>query len=214
VNVAKAIRLMVRPRIRSSENDEVVTQRRAAQYIRMSSDNQRYSPENQALAIAAYAVEHDIEIVCTYIDKARSGLTLTRRNGLKQLVHDVKTGRADYRACKSKKCQDKGDDLYQRALRGDIAYNMMRMWQGAVGIAPADGLVSPAYVVSRQRATSRATSMALSCTSVLVPWLPDDQALHSGVPPSDVPMVSLKSTPTSASPTGGASLEMQATSSK
>jgi type I restriction enzyme, S subunit len=38
---------------------------------------------------------------------------------------------------------------YQRAVRGDIAYNMMRMWQGAVGIAPADGLVSPAYVVGR-----------------------------------------------------------------
>jgi len=38
---------------------------------------------------------------------------------------------------------------YQRALKGDIAYNMMRMWQGAVGIAPADGLVSPAYVVAR-----------------------------------------------------------------
>jgi type I restriction enzyme, S subunit len=38
---------------------------------------------------------------------------------------------------------------YQRAMRGDIAYNMMRMWQGAVGVAPADGLVSPAYVVAR-----------------------------------------------------------------
>jgi len=38
---------------------------------------------------------------------------------------------------------------YQRAVYGDIAYNMMRMWQGAVGIAPTDGLVSPAYVVAR-----------------------------------------------------------------
>jgi type I restriction enzyme S subunit len=38
---------------------------------------------------------------------------------------------------------------YQRAARGDIAYNMMRMWQGAVGIAPVDGLISPAYVVAR-----------------------------------------------------------------
>jgi type I restriction enzyme S subunit len=37
---------------------------------------------------------------------------------------------------------------YQRAARGDIAYNMMRMWQGAVGVVPADGLVSPAYVVA------------------------------------------------------------------
>ena len=46
--------------------------------------------------------------------------------------------------------QEMGDrSKYQRAVRGDIAYNMMRMWQGAVGIAPVDGLVSPAYVVAR-----------------------------------------------------------------
>ena len=36
---------------------------------------------------------------------------------------------------------------YKRADKGDIAYNMMRMWQGALGPAPVDGLVSPAYVV-------------------------------------------------------------------
>lgn len=38
-------------------------------------------------------------------------------------------------------------EKYKRAANGDIAYNMMRMWQGAVGPAPVDGLVSPAYVV-------------------------------------------------------------------
>ena len=38
---------------------------------------------------------------------------------------------------------------YKRAIAGDIAYNMMRMWQGAVGVAPVDGLVSPAYVIAR-----------------------------------------------------------------
>jgi type I restriction enzyme S subunit len=38
---------------------------------------------------------------------------------------------------------------YKRTIVGDIAYNMMRMWQGAVGIAPADGLISPAYVVAK-----------------------------------------------------------------
>jgi len=38
-------------------------------------------------------------------------------------------------------------EKYKRAAKGDIAYNMMRMWQGAVGVAPVDGLVSPAYVV-------------------------------------------------------------------
>ena len=31
--------------------------------------------------------------------------------------------------------------------KNDLAYNMMRMWQGALGLAPTDGNVSPAYVV-------------------------------------------------------------------
>lgn len=40
-------------------------------------------------------------------------------------------------------------EKYKRAAKNDIAYNMMRMWQGAVGVVPEDGLVSPAYVVAR-----------------------------------------------------------------
>ena len=39
--------------------------------------------------------------------------------------------------------------LYKRAAQGDIAYNMMRMRQGAVGVAPTDGLVSPAYIIAK-----------------------------------------------------------------
>ncbi|MDR7148224.1 type I restriction enzyme S subunit [Hydrogenophaga palleronii] len=35
----------------------------------------------------------------------------------------------------------------KKVLKNDIAYNMMRMWQGAMGVAPEDCLVSPAYVV-------------------------------------------------------------------
>jgi len=34
-----------------------------------------------------------------------------------------------------------------RVLPGDIAYNMMRMWQGASGLAETEAIVSPAYVV-------------------------------------------------------------------
>lgn len=57
--------------------------------------------------------------------------------------------------------QEMGDrSKYQRAVRGDIAYNMMRMWQGAVGIAPVDGLVSPAYVVARPFAETDAAYYA------------------------------------------------------
>ena len=38
-------------------------------------------------------------------------------------------------------------DQHLLVRKGDIAYNMMRMWQGACGLAAADGVVSPAYVV-------------------------------------------------------------------
>jgi len=37
---------------------------------------------------------------------------------------------------------------------GDFAYNMMRMWQGAVDLCTERGVVSPAYVVCRPRITS------------------------------------------------------------
>lgn len=37
---------------------------------------------------------------------------------------------------------------YKVARRSDIAFNKMRMWQGAVGVSPTDGLVSPDYVVA------------------------------------------------------------------
>lgn len=37
---------------------------------------------------------------------------------------------------------------YKVARKNDIVFNKMRMWQGAVGIAPEDGLVSPDYTVA------------------------------------------------------------------
>ena len=36
---------------------------------------------------------------------------------------------------------------YKRVQKGDIAYNTMRMWQGASGASMYDGIVSPAYTV-------------------------------------------------------------------
>ena len=41
------------------------------------------------------------------------------------------------------------DDLsnYRVALNGDLVVNKMKAWQGSVGIAPIDGIVSPAYFV-------------------------------------------------------------------
>ena len=72
--------------------------RRAAQYVRMSTEHQRYSTENQSDAIAHYAEQRGIEIVRTYSDEGKSGLRIQGRDGLKQLIDDIQSGRADYEA--------------------------------------------------------------------------------------------------------------------
>lgn len=38
---------------------------------------------------------------------------------------------------------------YKHVKDGDIVYNKMRMWQGAVGVSKYEGIVSPAYVILR-----------------------------------------------------------------
>ena len=69
---------------------------RAAQYIRMSTEHQRYSPENQSDVIRRYAEMLDIEIVRTYSDLGRSGLTMSKRSGLRTLLDDVDKRRHDF----------------------------------------------------------------------------------------------------------------------
>jgi DNA invertase Pin-like site-specific DNA recombinase len=64
----------------------------AAQYVRMSTERQHYSPENQADAIATYASLHGMQIVKTYEDLGRSGLDLAGREGLRTLLNDVAQG--------------------------------------------------------------------------------------------------------------------------
>lgn len=70
----------------------------AAQYLRMSTDHQQYSLDNQADAIALYAANQGFQIVKTYSDAARSGLRLQNRPGLKQLLKDVVAGTSEFRA--------------------------------------------------------------------------------------------------------------------
>ncbi len=40
---------------------------------------------------------------------------------------------------------------YKVVEKGDLAYNKMRMWQGAIGASSYDGIVSPAYIILRPR---------------------------------------------------------------
>jgi DNA invertase Pin-like site-specific DNA recombinase len=64
----------------------------AAKYVRMSTEHQQYSIDNQADAISRYAREHNMEIVRTYVDSGKSGLTIENRPGLRQLIADVEGG--------------------------------------------------------------------------------------------------------------------------
>jgi predicted site-specific integrase-resolvase len=68
---------------------------RAAQYVRMSTDHQHFSTQNQAAAIAVYAAQHDLTIVRTYTDEGRSGLRIELRE-LIELIDDVRSGRAEF----------------------------------------------------------------------------------------------------------------------
>jgi len=69
---------------------------RAAQYVRMSTDLQQYSIQNQMESIAAYALSRNITIVRSYADEGRSGLRLDDRPALIQLLSDVQGGMADF----------------------------------------------------------------------------------------------------------------------
>jgi DNA invertase Pin-like site-specific DNA recombinase len=51
---------------------------RAAQYLRMSTEHQRYSLENQAAAIGAYAERLGLNVVATYADAGKSGVPKAR----------------------------------------------------------------------------------------------------------------------------------------
>jgi DNA invertase Pin-like site-specific DNA recombinase len=55
----------------------------AAQYVRVSTEHQRYSTENQADAILQYAVRYGFDVVRTYADNGRSGLRIDGRDALK-----------------------------------------------------------------------------------------------------------------------------------
>jgi DNA invertase Pin-like site-specific DNA recombinase len=70
----------------------------AAQYLRMSTDQQQYSLLNQASAIGKYAERNNFIVVKTYEDAGRSGLVLRERPGLQSLLKDVVARDLPYKA--------------------------------------------------------------------------------------------------------------------
>ena len=70
--------------------------RRAAEYVRMSTEHQQYSTENQADRIRDYAQHNNIEIIRTYADEGKSGLNIGGREGLQTLLADVQSRNIDF----------------------------------------------------------------------------------------------------------------------
>ncbi len=68
----------------------------AAQYVRMSTEHQKYSTAHQKEAIGRFAIRNGLEVVRTYADEGKSGLTLDGREALSELLADVQSGHADY----------------------------------------------------------------------------------------------------------------------
>ena len=69
---------------------------RAAEYVRMSTEHQQYSTENQSDAIRSYAEQYGMEVVKTYSDAGKSGLKIEGRKALRQLIDDVEGGDAGF----------------------------------------------------------------------------------------------------------------------
>lgn len=69
---------------------------RAVEYVRMSTEHQQYSTENQASKIRDYATKRGIEIIRTYADSGKSGLNIGGRQSLQQLIGEVESGKADF----------------------------------------------------------------------------------------------------------------------
>jgi DNA invertase Pin-like site-specific DNA recombinase len=81
-----------------SEGLKVLGSIPAARYVRMSTEHQRYSTENQSEAIVQYAVRYGFDIVRTYADHGKSGLRIEGRDALKQLLNHVESGLAEFKA--------------------------------------------------------------------------------------------------------------------
>ncbi len=86
---------MGRPRTVSQTDEGTLP---AAAYVRMSTDLQKYSTENQLDLMRRFADRRGFSIVRIYEDAGRSGLTVDGREGLQRLMSDVVAGRADFRA--------------------------------------------------------------------------------------------------------------------
>ncbi|MCB1243244.1 MAG: restriction endonuclease subunit S [Verrucomicrobiales bacterium] len=123
--------------------DECIDQsRRITSQIKRSKSalmqNQIFSPKGTT---TKFKVKPLGELFAERKEQGKTGLPT-----LSVTMHDGLVDREDHGR---RVTSDLTPEQHLLAHKDDIVYNMMRMWQGVSGLAPYDGLVSPAYVVLR-----------------------------------------------------------------
>jgi DNA invertase Pin-like site-specific DNA recombinase len=86
----------MQPQDSPANPDRAPIKLRAVEYVRMSTEHQQYSTENQGEKIREYAQRRNIEIVATYADEGKSGLRIDGRQALQRLISDVQAGSATF----------------------------------------------------------------------------------------------------------------------
>src|SRR5688572_30406378 len=67
-----------------------------AAYVRMSTEHQQYSTENQLDRIKEYAARRGMNIVRVFADEGKSGLSVKGRESLRRMIAEVEAGKTDF----------------------------------------------------------------------------------------------------------------------
>src|SRR5688572_28384299 len=67
-----------------------------AAYVRMSTEHQQYSTENQLDRIKEYAARRGMNIVRIFADEGKSGHSVKARESLRQMIAVVEGGKAEF----------------------------------------------------------------------------------------------------------------------
>ena len=166
------------PRISSSA--PAVPQIRAAEYVRMSTEHQQYSTENQRDIIRQYAQRRGMVVTRSYEDAGKSGLRIEGRNALKQLIKDVENRQVDftvilvYDVSRWGRFQDADESVYYdtsaggRTSKSIIVRNPSKMT--AVLLRPssrASSALWPASTAENCRARHSLECAGLSSTAIV-----------------------------------------------
>jgi DNA invertase Pin-like site-specific DNA recombinase len=95
-HIAEEVRMIDNASLPNEPDVQQPEAKPAAQYIRMSTEHQQYSTENQADVIAEYAAKRGHRIVQTFADEGKSGLRIEGRQALRDLISVVQSGQVAF----------------------------------------------------------------------------------------------------------------------